>query len=38
MAKREGLLSIDADCRKGCGICLETCPTNSLQIGSPAGA
>ncbi len=33
MAKRVGLVEVVADCCKGCGLCVESCPTRSLELG-----
>ena len=33
MAKREGLIEIQTDCCKGCGLCVVSCPTSSLRLG-----
>ena len=33
MAKRKGLVRIDTDCCKGCGLCVVCCPTSSLRLG-----
>ena len=34
MAKRIGIVEIAGDCCKGCGMCVASCPTGSLRIGS----
>ena len=34
MAKREGLVFVDADACKGCRLCVVACPTESLRIGT----
>jgi 2-oxoglutarate ferredoxin oxidoreductase subunit delta/2-oxoisovalerate ferredoxin oxidoreductase delta subunit len=34
MAKREGKIIIDADRCKGCGLCVNSCPSGSLRLGS----
>jgi len=33
MAKRNGKVAIEADRCKGCGLCVEACPTHSLELG-----
>ena len=33
MAKREGIVLIEADKCKGCSLCVVVCPTGSLEIG-----
>jgi len=33
MAKRVGEVVIDADKCKGCLLCVEACPTHSLEVG-----
>jgi Pyruvate/2-oxoacid:ferredoxin oxidoreductase delta subunit len=35
MAKREGTVRVLVDRCKGCGLCIDVCPTHSLSI-SPA--
>jgi NAD-dependent dihydropyrimidine dehydrogenase PreA subunit len=32
MAKRTGLVVIQPDRCKGCGLCVESCPTHSLRL------
>jgi len=34
MAKREGRVEIQLDYCKGCGLCVASCPTHSLEMGS----
>jgi NAD-dependent dihydropyrimidine dehydrogenase PreA subunit len=34
MAKREGRVEVQSDRCKGCGICVENCPTHSLELGT----
>ena len=34
MAKRVGLVTVDADRCKGCGMCVASCPTGSLELGN----
>jgi NAD-dependent dihydropyrimidine dehydrogenase PreA subunit len=34
MAKREGHVIVDGDRCKGCSLCVESCPTESLRIGT----
>jgi NAD-dependent dihydropyrimidine dehydrogenase PreA subunit len=34
MAKRVGEVRVDLDRCKGCGLCVEACPTGSLRLGS----
>jgi 2-oxoglutarate ferredoxin oxidoreductase subunit delta len=33
MAKRQGIVLVDADRCKGCSLCVVACPTGSLVIG-----
>ncbi len=33
MAKRKGIVTIDADRCKGCGLCVESCPLHALELG-----
>jgi len=33
MAKRVGSVEVTNDRCKGCGLCVEACPTNSLRLG-----
>jgi NAD-dependent dihydropyrimidine dehydrogenase PreA subunit len=33
MAKREGRVEVQLDRCKGCGLCVDTCPTHSLELG-----
>ena len=32
MAKREGIVDVDADRCKGCRLCVVCCPTDSMQM------
>ena len=32
MAKRSGIAVIEPDLCKGCGLCVEACPTHSLKM------
>ena len=34
MAKRQGLVTIDADRCKGCGLCVASCPLGALETGA----
>ena len=34
MAKRIGIVEIEQDCCKGCGMCVASCPTESLSLGT----
>jgi len=34
MAKRIGIVTVAEDCCKGCGLCVESCPTHSLALGT----
>jgi 2-oxoglutarate ferredoxin oxidoreductase subunit delta/2-oxoisovalerate ferredoxin oxidoreductase delta subunit len=34
MAKRDGVVLIRVDCCKGCGLCVASCPTGSLRLGT----
>lgn len=33
MAKREGVVWVDSDRCKGCGLCVSACPTDSMRMG-----
>jgi Pyruvate/2-oxoacid:ferredoxin oxidoreductase delta subunit len=34
MAKKVGLVTVDVDRCKGCEMCVASCPTHSLKMGS----